>query len=152
MEPTRREIMTWQDVDRLIDHLIPQFSEEYEAMVMITREALSPGVCWQSDGITHILTAAVDFPAQMEMERPSSWPGLSSSNFQRIACCGAGAPSSWTMCGDQGGRSQPSDPRSGAAAWLTPRAPFPTLPKLVRRCPPGLLCSNTERQIISPGR
>ena len=32
----RREILSWKDVDRLIDHLIPQFETEFDAMLIIT--------------------------------------------------------------------------------------------------------------------
>ena len=39
----RRELVTWEDVDRLIDHLIPQFRREFTAMVMITRGGIVPG-------------------------------------------------------------------------------------------------------------
>lgn len=73
----RREVLTWQDVDALIDHLIPQFDTEFEAMVMITRGGIIPGgLLAEALDITHILTAAVDFPAQMEMERAKlvAWP------------------------------------------------------------------------------
>jgi len=77
MQPLRREMLTWEDVDRLIDHLLPQFETEFEAMVMITRGGLIPGgLLAEAMGISHILTAAVDFPAQMEMERAKlmAWP------------------------------------------------------------------------------
>ncbi len=77
MEPSRHEVLTWEDVDRLIDHLLPQFEGEFEAMVMITRGGIIPGgLLAESMGITHILTAAVDFPAQLEMEkaRLMAWP------------------------------------------------------------------------------
>ena len=30
----RKEILTWNDVDQLIDHLIPQFETEFDAMIM----------------------------------------------------------------------------------------------------------------------
>ncbi len=76
MQP-RHEILTWADVDRLIDHLLPQFEEEYEAMVLITRGGIVPGgLLSEALGIQHILTAAVDFPAQIEMERLRlmAWP------------------------------------------------------------------------------
>ena len=67
MQPMRNELLTWQDVDRLIDHLLPQFGGEYEAMLMVTRGGIIPGgLLAEAMGITHILTAAVDFPAQME--------------------------------------------------------------------------------------
>jgi hypoxanthine phosphoribosyltransferase len=73
----RHEMLTWEDVDRLVDHLIPQFEGEFEAMVMITRGGIIPGgLLAEAMGITHILTAAVDFPAQIEMEkgRLMAWP------------------------------------------------------------------------------
>lgn len=73
----RRELLTWQDVDKLIDHLLPQFEGEFEAMVMITRGGIVPGgLLAEAIGLTHILTAAVDFPAQMEMEKTKlmAWP------------------------------------------------------------------------------
>lgn len=73
----RRELLTWQDVDKLIDHLLPQFEGEFDAMVMITRGGIVPGgLLAEAIGLTHILTAAVDFPAQMEMEKTKlmAWP------------------------------------------------------------------------------
>jgi len=73
----RRELLTWQDVDKLIDHLLPQFEGEFDAMVMITRGGIVPGgLLAEAIGLTHILTAAVDFPAQMEMEKAKlmAWP------------------------------------------------------------------------------
>ena len=33
MQPLRNEVLTWDDVDKLVDHLLPQFDEEFEAMV-----------------------------------------------------------------------------------------------------------------------
>jgi hypothetical protein len=33
----RTELITWQEVEKLIDHLTPQFQMEFEAMVIITR-------------------------------------------------------------------------------------------------------------------
>ena len=73
----RREILTWLDIDKLIDHLIPQFDVEFAAMVMITRGGIVPGgLLAEALGITHILTAAVDFPAELEREKTGlfAWP------------------------------------------------------------------------------
>jgi hypoxanthine phosphoribosyltransferase len=73
----RREIVTWDEINRLIDHLVNQFELEFEAMVMITRGGIVPGgMLAEAMGITHILTAAVDFPAQMESESEKLliWP------------------------------------------------------------------------------
>ena len=77
MQPIRNEVLTWDDVNRLIDHLMPQFEEEFEAMVMITRGGVIPGgLLAEAMGLTHMLTAAVDFPAQVAMERAKlmAWP------------------------------------------------------------------------------
>ena len=76
MESQRREILTWQDVDRLIDSLLPKFRGEFTAMVMITRGGIVPGgMLSEAMGLTHILTAAVDFPAQNQSDRPlMAWP------------------------------------------------------------------------------
>jgi hypoxanthine phosphoribosyltransferase len=73
----RREIVTWNEVDKLIDHLVNQFEHEFEAMVMTTRGGIIPGgLLAEALNITHILTAAVDFPAQMERgnEKLLVWP------------------------------------------------------------------------------
>lgn len=77
MQPSRSEILTWEEVEKLITHLIPQFDYEFNAMVMITRGGIIPGgMLAESMNITHILTAAVDFPAQVEMEKAKlmAWP------------------------------------------------------------------------------
>ena len=73
----RRELVSWEEVDRLIDHLIVQFENEYDSMVIITRGGMIPGgMLAEATGITHILTAAVDFPAQLDEERAKLlvWP------------------------------------------------------------------------------
>ena len=66
----RQEILTWDDVDKLIDHLIPQFEEAFEHMVVITRGGIIPGgLIAEVLNITTIFTASVDFPAEMESEK-----------------------------------------------------------------------------------
>lgn len=74
---TRRELLTWEDVEKLVDHLMPQFEGEFDSMVMITRGGIIPGgILAERMGLSHILTAAVDFPAQSEMESAKllAWP------------------------------------------------------------------------------
>jgi hypoxanthine phosphoribosyltransferase len=73
----RTEILTWHDVDLLIDHLLPQFEIEFDAILMITRGGIIPGgLLAEAMDITHVLTAAVDFPAQIAMEKARlyAWP------------------------------------------------------------------------------
>jgi hypothetical protein len=64
--PMRQEVLTWEDVDRLIDVLLPQIRSAgpFSAMVMITRGGVIPGgLLAEALEIQHLLTAAVDFPA-----------------------------------------------------------------------------------------
>jgi len=77
----RRELLGWDDVDALIDHLIPQFNYEFEGMVIITRGGIVPGgLLAAALKLENILTAAVDFPSESDMEaarqssRFSAWP------------------------------------------------------------------------------
>ncbi len=73
----RSELVSWEEVDKLVDMLVDQFEREYDAMLIITRGGLVPGgLLAEMLNITHILTAAVDFPAQVESERSKLmvWP------------------------------------------------------------------------------
>jgi hypoxanthine phosphoribosyltransferase len=73
----RRELVSWDEIDKLILHLIPQFRREFTAMVIITRGGIVPGgLLAEAMNITHILTAAVDFPAQSSSEKSAlmAWP------------------------------------------------------------------------------
>ncbi|MFN2195276.1 MAG: phosphoribosyltransferase [Anaerolineales bacterium] len=77
MAPMRREVLNWEEVDRLMDYLLPQFETEYEGMVMITRGGIIPGgLLAEAMGLIHILNAAVDFPAEIEREKSGlfAWP------------------------------------------------------------------------------
>jgi hypoxanthine phosphoribosyltransferase len=75
MDQMRRELLTWKDVDSLIDHLVPHFEGGFDAMVMITRGGIIPGgLLAEAMDITHILTAAVDFPSQVEQTGLYAWP------------------------------------------------------------------------------
>ena len=60
----RREILTWSDVDKLIDYLTPQIHGRFDSMVVITRGGMIPGgMLAEALNITYILTASVRFPA-----------------------------------------------------------------------------------------
>lgn len=64
--PQKHLLLTWKDVDRLIDLLIPQLESvgAFQAMVMITRGGVIPGgLIAEALNIQHLLTAAVDFPS-----------------------------------------------------------------------------------------
>lgn len=74
--PLRHEVLTWEDVDKLIDVLVPQLRSvgSFDAMVLITRGGIIPGgLLAEALGIRHLLTAAVDFPAT-EQAGLMAWP------------------------------------------------------------------------------
>ncbi|MEE9508077.1 MAG: phosphoribosyltransferase family protein [Anaerolineales bacterium] len=74
---TRRELLGWEEVDRLINHLIPQFRIEFDAMVIITRGGIIPGgMLCEKLNIEEVLTAAVDFPFEVQIEAAKlmAWP------------------------------------------------------------------------------
>jgi hypothetical protein len=76
--PTRHEVLTWADVDRLIDVLLPplRIVGTFDAMVMITRGGVIPGgLLAEALGIRHLLTAAVDFPST-ESSGLMAWPSF----------------------------------------------------------------------------
>lgn len=69
----QREILNWTDVDKLIDHLIPQFRGEFTGLLMITNGGLVPGgILSEAMGIKHVLTASVYFPD--EVDEKLAWP------------------------------------------------------------------------------
>ena len=66
----RNEALTWDEVDKLIDHLIPQFETEFDTMLMVTHGGLVPGgIISEALKINDIFIAAVDFPAEFEAEK-----------------------------------------------------------------------------------
>ncbi len=69
----KREILSWDDIDKLIDHLIPQFRGEFDGLLMITKGGLVPGgILSEAMGITHVLTASVYFPSDVDSQL--AWP------------------------------------------------------------------------------
>lgn len=73
----RKELVTWQEVDRLVDHLIPQFTTEFDSMVIVTRGGIVPGglLCEALD-IENVMTASVDFPFEIQRQAAKllAWP------------------------------------------------------------------------------
>ncbi len=70
----RNEIITWDEVSRLIDHLPPQFNRVYNVMVMI---AASGGIILGMLSGSHerpklLFTASVDFLAEAHTTPPQS--------------------------------------------------------------------------------
>ena len=64
--PRRQELLSWADVDRLVDVLVPQLRTvaSFDAMVIITRGGIIPGgLIAEAMDIRNVLTASVRFPA-----------------------------------------------------------------------------------------
>ena len=77
--PIRHELLTWADVDTLVDVLLPQLrtAGHFDALVMITRGGLVPGgLISEALGINYILTAAVNFPAETGRAQLAAWPSF----------------------------------------------------------------------------
>lgn len=76
--PMRHEVLTWSDVDKLVDILLPQLQGvgPFDAMVLITRGGIVPGgLLAEALNVEHVLTAAVDFPAT-EQTQLMAWPSF----------------------------------------------------------------------------
>lgn len=75
--PLRRELVSWEEVQRLVDLLIQQFEHDFKAMLVITRGGIVlGGMLAERMGLRDILTAAVNFPAMLENPRDNIlvWP------------------------------------------------------------------------------
>ncbi len=70
----RQRVLSWKEVDALIDHLLPQFMGKFEALLMITRGGIVPGgMIAEALDISYILTASVRFQAELD-EKRLGWP------------------------------------------------------------------------------
>ena len=71
--PIRHERLTWSDVDRLVDILVPQLraAGNFDGLMMVTRGGLVPGgLLSEILGISYVLIAAVDFPTEVSSSSP----------------------------------------------------------------------------------
>jgi hypoxanthine phosphoribosyltransferase len=73
-DPTKQEILSWADVDSLIDQLLPQMNGVFDSLLMITRGGIIPGgMIAEALDIRHMLVAAVEFPSN-DAPRLLAWP------------------------------------------------------------------------------
>jgi len=75
--PLRHEVLTWSDVDKLIDILVPQIRSvaSFDTMIMITRGGIVPGgLLAEALDIRNVLNAAVHFPAEPHPAMLLAWP------------------------------------------------------------------------------
>lgn len=77
--PIRRELLTWEDVDKLVDILVAQLREAgpFDALVVITRGGIVPGgLISEALDIQHVLTAAVRFTPGLDNQPLAAWPSF----------------------------------------------------------------------------
>ncbi|MEP7286815.1 MAG: phosphoribosyltransferase [Chloroflexota bacterium] len=79
--PIRHELLTWADVDKIVDILMPQLRSAgyFDALLLSTRGGLVPGgLIGEALNINYILTAAVNFPSQQGQGRAqlAAWPSF----------------------------------------------------------------------------
>ena len=74
-DPIRHEMVTWEEVDKIVDTLVPQIQTagSFDGIVLVTRGGIIPGgLLAEALDITYILTAAVRFPEDVVSEVPQS--------------------------------------------------------------------------------
>jgi hypothetical protein len=70
----RHHVLSWHDVDTLVDQLLAQITGTFDGLLMITRGGVIPGgLIAEALNIKHILTAAVEFPSG-DLPRMLAWP------------------------------------------------------------------------------
>ncbi len=77
--PIRQELLTWDDIDKLVDILVPQLRSagSFDAMVIITRGGIVPGgLLAEALDISEVLTASVSFaaPDPLMPDETKIWP------------------------------------------------------------------------------
>jgi len=71
----RTELLTWDDIDHLMDVLLPQLKNPFDAILLITRGGIVPGgIISEALNIKVVLTAAVDFPMDTGPAKLMAWP------------------------------------------------------------------------------
>jgi hypoxanthine phosphoribosyltransferase len=75
--PVRHEILAWEDVDKLIDVLVPQINSAptFDAMLIVTRGGIIPGgLLAEALDVRDVLTASVNFPSEPDSTRLLALP------------------------------------------------------------------------------
>ena len=77
MNELRKEIISWQEVSKLVSLIVPQFEIVFDNILMVSPSGVIPaGMLAAASGISELQVAKVDFPPDSDLE-PSklfSWP------------------------------------------------------------------------------
>ncbi len=67
----RREILTWTELTRLIDHLLAQFNKPYTCLLPVNQAAIIPATMLaEAMEIKHLFLISVQFPLDMHRQPP----------------------------------------------------------------------------------
>jgi len=77
MNELRKEIITWQEVSKLVSLIVPQFEYIFDSIIMVSPSGVIPaGMLAAAADISELQVAQVEFPPESDLE-PSklfSWP------------------------------------------------------------------------------
>ena len=79
MQQPRQEIISWEEVEKLIAHLLPQFETEFDLIIALTPGGLIPsGLLAPAMGLENVLTAQVEFLPSIDEDTSKllSWPNI----------------------------------------------------------------------------
>ena len=69
-----QEVLSWQDIDKLTDVLLPQIAGQFDVILIITRGGIVlSGILAEALDIRDVLIAAVEFPNDSNFEK-LAWP------------------------------------------------------------------------------
>ena len=77
MDQSRKEIITWRELSKLVSLIIPQFETVFDSIIMISPSGVIPGgMISAAAGIKELLIAQVDFPPEADQEKSKlfTWP------------------------------------------------------------------------------
>ncbi len=77
--PVRHEVLVWEDIDKLMDVLIPQIKSvpSFDVLLVITRGGIIPGgLVAEALDIRTVLTAAVNFPSEIQPAKLLALPNF----------------------------------------------------------------------------
>ncbi|MBS1249963.1 MAG: Xanthine phosphoribosyltransferase [Chloroflexi bacterium] len=79
MQENRQEIASWEEVERLVSHLLPQLETEFDLIIAVSPSGLVPsGLLASAMGLENILTAQVEFlpTSDEDTSKLFSWPNI----------------------------------------------------------------------------
>jgi hypoxanthine phosphoribosyltransferase len=79
MDQSRKEIISWREISKLVSLIIPQFETVFDLIVIISPSGIIPaGMISAAAGIDELLIAQVDFPPEADQEKSKlfTWPSF----------------------------------------------------------------------------